>query len=90
MIEIDKTALPPTTAFAAFTPHHLQSMRDHVEIGTSLLVVGFPLGLAMALREHPRFALTLSSDYIELLFKSAPLHDIGKVGIHDDILLKAA
>ena len=44
--------------------------------------------LAMALREHPRFALTLSSDYIELLFKSAPLHDIGKVGIHDDILLK--
>lgn len=44
--------------------------------------------LAMALREHPRFASTLSSDYIELLFKSAPLHDIGKVGIHDDILLK--
>ena len=30
----------------------------------------------------------LSDSFIELLFKSAPLHDIGKVGIPDRILLK--
>ncbi|MBI5814541.1 MAG: HD domain-containing protein [Nitrospinae bacterium] len=30
----------------------------------------------------------LTDDYIDLLFKSAPLHDIGKVGIPDAILLK--
>lgn len=30
----------------------------------------------------------LSDNYINLLFKSAPLHDIGKVGIPDRILLK--
>lgn len=30
----------------------------------------------------------LSSEYIELLFLSAPLHDIGKVGVPDHILLK--
>ncbi len=44
--------------------------------------------LANQLRTHPRFAAQLSDDYIELLAKSAPLHDIGKVGIPDHILLK--
>jgi putative two-component system response regulator len=44
--------------------------------------------LAQALRDHPRFASTLSDAYITTLFKSAPLHDIGKVGIPDRILLK--
>jgi adenylate cyclase len=31
---------------------------------------------------------TLTPEYIELLFISAPLHDIGKVGVPDHILLK--
>lgn len=44
--------------------------------------------LAEQPRSHPRFAAVLSPRYIELLFKSAPLHDIGKVGIPDRILLK--
>ena len=44
--------------------------------------------LAESLRAHPRFAATLSESYIQMLFKSAPLHDIGKVGIPDRILLK--
>jgi putative two-component system response regulator len=44
--------------------------------------------LAVQLREHPRFAHYLDDATINLLFKSAPLHDIGKVGIPDSILLK--
>ncbi|HEX5755506.1 MAG TPA: two-component system response regulator [Arenimonas sp.] len=44
--------------------------------------------LAERLREQPRFAPQLDAHTIELLFKSAPLHDIGKVGIPDRILLK--
>ena len=44
--------------------------------------------LAQKLREHPRFKDFLTERNIELLFKSAPLHDIGKVGIPDRILLK--
>jgi len=44
--------------------------------------------LAIGLRQHPRFAATLSERYIDLLVRSAPLHDIGKVGIPDKILLK--
>lgn len=44
--------------------------------------------LAEALRHHPRFSAYLDEQSIELMFKSAPLHDIGKVGIADHILLK--
>ncbi len=44
--------------------------------------------LAEQLQTHPRFAATLTPEMMEALFKSAPLHDIGKVGIPDRILLK--
>jgi putative two-component system response regulator len=44
--------------------------------------------LALKLRDHPRFRGFLTEDMIDLLFKTAPLHDIGKVGIPDRILLK--
>ena len=44
--------------------------------------------LAQTLRRHPRFAAMLNDQYINLLGRSAPLHDIGKVGIPDHILLK--
>ena len=44
--------------------------------------------LAEKLRDHPRFVWFLTDNNINMLFKSAPLHDIGKVGIPDRILLK--
>jgi putative two-component system response regulator len=44
--------------------------------------------LAVELRDHPRFRAYLTPSQIEVLYKSAPLHDIGKVGIPDAILLK--
>ncbi len=44
--------------------------------------------LAKNLKNHPRFSDYLNDDMIDLLYKSAPLHDIGKVGVPDSILLK--
>jgi putative two-component system response regulator len=44
--------------------------------------------LALKLRSHPRFAASLTDENIELITKSAPLHDIGKVAIPDRILHK--
>jgi putative two-component system response regulator len=44
--------------------------------------------LARHLKHLPRFSSELTDENIELLYKSAPLHDIGKVGIPDNILLK--
>jgi len=44
--------------------------------------------LAEQLRRHPRFEPVLTATMIELLYKSAPLHDIGKVAVPDHVLLK--
>ncbi|WP_029919686.1 trypsin-like peptidase domain-containing protein [Nevskia soli] len=62
-IEIDRAALPKTTVYRAFTPEHLPSSIDHVEVGTPLLVVGFPLGFHDTLHHMPvvRQAIVSSS-----------------------------
>lgn len=44
--------------------------------------------LAEHLATKPKFAPLLDKNMIKTLFMSAPLHDIGKVGIPDSILLK--
>lgn len=44
--------------------------------------------LAELLRDHPRFSGVLTDEYINWLSLSAPLHDIGKVGLPDHVLLK--
>jgi putative two-component system response regulator len=44
--------------------------------------------LAQYLSIHPRFSRYLGSEEIDLLYKSAPLHDIGKIAVPDRILLK--
>jgi putative two-component system response regulator len=45
--------------------------------------------LAVKLKDHPGFRDELQGDAIELLYMSAPLHDLGKVGVRDSVLLKA-
>ncbi|MBF0226771.1 MAG: two-component system response regulator [Desulfobacterales bacterium] len=44
--------------------------------------------LCERLRYHPKFSHYLNNATIDLIYKSAPLHDIGKVGVKDSILLK--
>lgn len=44
--------------------------------------------LAQQLATYPQFKDILTPTVIELLYKTAPLHDIGKVGVPDRILLK--
>ncbi|MDM5088644.1 two-component system response regulator [Aeromonas bestiarum] len=69
---------------------HLAEIRDP-ETGNHILrTQGYVRQLASSLATHPRFAETLTPRYIDLLSRSAPLHDIGKVGIPDHILLKPA
>lgn len=67
---------------------HLAEIRDP-ETGNHLRrTQGYVQVLALHLRTHPRFAAFLTVQNIQALVKSAPLHDIGKVGIPDHILLK--
>jgi len=58
------------------TGNHVQRTQHYLRI------------LAKQLRSHPGFAGYLTDYQIDILFKSAPLHDIGKVGIPDSILRK--
>ena len=63
VIEIERAALPPTTVYRAFTPGTFWAAFDQVEVGTSLLVVGFPLGFHDTLHHMPvvRHAVIASS-----------------------------
>jgi len=40
------------------------------------------------MRESPRYAGSINNTYVENIYHASPLHDIGKVGILDNILLK--
>ncbi len=58
------------------TGNHLRRTQEYVRT------------LANSLRHHPRFAPYFEHRTVDALAQSAPLHDIGKVGIPDHILLK--
>jgi S1-C subfamily serine protease len=53
VIEIDRAVLPDATAYRAFTAEHLLTEFDQVEVGSSVLVVGFPLGFHDTLHHMP-------------------------------------
>ncbi len=53
MIEIDRAALPENAVYRAFTPAHLPQRFEDIEVGSSLLVVGFPLGFHDTLHHLP-------------------------------------
>jgi putative two-component system response regulator len=66
----------------------LAETRDN-ETGNHILRTRYYVkALAEALKDHPQYRGTLNDEIILLLYKSAPLHDLGKVGIPDSVLLK--
>jgi len=58
------------------TGGHIQRTRHYVK------------ALADRLKAHPRFRDALDDNTIDLLFRLAPLHDIGKIAMRDHVLLK--
>ena len=83
MRDVEQTQLVTIRALA-----HLAETRDP-ETGNHILrTQAYVQQLARLLQFHPRFAAELDERNIALLTQSAPLHDIGKVGIPDHILLK--
>jgi len=63
VLEIERDALPETALYRAFTPAHLQDPGQPVDIGSSLLIVGFPLNFHDTLHHMPvaRHAVNASS-----------------------------
>ncbi|HLH57447.1 MAG TPA: serine protease [Verrucomicrobiae bacterium] len=53
VIELDRAAMPRSVMLRCFTLAHLQQSLQEVEVGTSLLIVGFPLGFHDAVHHVP-------------------------------------
>lgn len=53
VIELDRKAMPESVVLRSFTPEHLLRSLEEVEVGTSLLIVGFPLGFHDGLHHLP-------------------------------------
>ncbi len=68
----------------------LAETRDLETGGHILRTQGYVRALAQELAARGVYADYLDADTIELLYKCAPLHDVGKVGVPDAILLKPA
>ncbi|WP_426164282.1 HD-GYP domain-containing protein [Pseudoduganella sp. R-34] len=73
---------------AAWAIASLAEWRDEEDPSHLRRIQHIVLALARQLQGNPRFANELVEAHIPLLFKAAPLHDIGKVRIPDAILLK--
>lgn len=58
------------------TGAHLERIREYAKI------------IAQALAEKPEYANMITPEYIDDIYQSSILHDIGKVGIPDAVLLK--
>jgi putative two-component system response regulator len=58
------------------TGGHIQRTKEYVRL------------LAKALSEREKYRETLTEGFIEIIYHSAPLHDLGKVAVPDSILLK--
>src|SRR6516225_10149982 len=59
------------------TGAHLERIREYCRV------------IAEHLSHLPKFHAEVDGDYVQLMYMTSPLHDIGKVGIPDRILLKA-
>ena len=53
VVELERDALPDPLLFRAFTTAHLYDPKEQVEVGSSLLIVGFPLGFHDTLHHMP-------------------------------------
>ncbi len=58
------------------TGAHLERMREYCRI------------LAEHLGRHPKYQAEVDGEYVQLIYLTSPLHDIGKVGVPDRVLLK--
>jgi putative two-component system response regulator len=66
----------------------LAEVRD-IDTGNHLRrTQNYVLALGSFLARHPRFVAELGGIRVQTLYQCAPLHDIGKVGIPDRVLLK--
>ncbi|WP_417697576.1 HD-GYP domain-containing protein [Psychromonas sp.] len=87
-LQFSQNEVKTTRDVAIVSLSALAESRDN-ETGAHILrTQEYVKALAEQLSLSSKYKELLTPTYIELLYKSAPLHDVGKVGIPDNILLK--
>ncbi|WP_070965317.1 HD domain-containing phosphohydrolase [Vibrio sonorensis] len=87
-LEASQQEVKTTRDVAIVSLSALAESRDN-ETGAHILrTQEYVKALAIEMANKEKYAQKLTPAYIELLYKSAPLHDVGKVGIPDAVLLK--
>ncbi len=83
-----RTRLQQSVRVLLQTVGHLAEFRDeettlHIERVSRMARI-----LADQLKREGPYASVITDDYLDMLVQAAPMHDIGKVGIADEILIK--
>ncbi len=81
--EISESQMSTIFALVKLAESRDDETGDHVERTAELCKL-----MAIYLRKYPKYSGVIDNEYIDNIYKASPLHDIGKVGIPDGILLK--
>jgi len=81
--EIAESQLATIFALAKLAERRDDDTGQHIERTRTFCKV-----LVEELRKNPHYATEVDDVFVETIFRTAPLHDIGKVGIPDHVLLK--
>jgi len=88
MVEEKVKEISESQIATIFAMAKLAESRDN-DTGDHLKRIQIFCGLiAKKLSQHPKYKGKINAEFIDILQKASPLHDIGKVGIRDVILLK--
>ena len=82
-VELEKTQEVTIEALSVLAEYRDPETGGHIKRTQNYVKV-----LAEKVKHHPSYNHYLNDQTIDLLYQSAPLHDVGKVGIPDNILLK--
>ncbi len=81
--EISESQLSTIFALAKLAEARDDTTGQHIERTRTFCMV-----LARKMQSVPRYASIINHVFVENIFHASPLHDIGKVGISDSVLLK--
>ncbi len=69
VIALERAVLPPSVLLRCFSPVHLQGVLQDVEVGSALLIVGFPMGFHDTLHHLPVVRQALIASAFGLRFE---------------------
>lgn len=83
MLTIQNLILSMITGFTELVEEKDEETGDHL-----IRMASYSRAIAQELAKNPKFFKVVNPKFIEQIYKQAPMHDIGKVGVPDRVLQK--